>query len=376
MHAAQGRHDRVEDALGDLVAVGVQDRVGGHQVPDVAHEQQRPAVQHQLGAVESGVDAVGVHGAGEGLAVLGDLLGEIAAHEAQPVAVPEDLVLGVDGGDGVLEVHDGGDGRFDQHVLHPGGVGAADGTLRVDLQLEVQTVVAEQDPGRSRRLAGVADEQGGIGESGGLTRGEGDHEGGAVDHVGRGIDVRARRQRQGLVEERAGVGDDLVAADPVVGRALLGAVLLGDRVRAVQGVVQRAPPGVGGVEGEAGVEHRHHQLRAGGGGDLPVHPGGGDRERRRLVLEVPDLLQERLVRGLVVLGARVLGMPGVELALDLVASIEQSAVLRGEVRQQRLDPGPERLRLDTGPRQGLRLHELVQNSGNLQTSDLDAFRHL
>ena len=43
--AAQRGHDRVEDPLRDLVAVSVQDRVGGHQVADLADEQQRPAGQ-------------------------------------------------------------------------------------------------------------------------------------------------------------------------------------------------------------------------------------------------------------------------------------------------------------------------------------------
>ena len=36
-----------------------------------------------------------------------------------------------------------------------------------------------------------------------------------------------------------------------------------ERVRAVQGVVQRAPSRVGGVDRVAGVGHRHDQLRAG-----------------------------------------------------------------------------------------------------------------
>ena len=53
--AAQRGHERVEDALGHLVAVAVEHRVGGHQVADLADEQQRPAGQRDLLAVEGAV---------------------------------------------------------------------------------------------------------------------------------------------------------------------------------------------------------------------------------------------------------------------------------------------------------------------------------
>ena len=99
-----------------------------------------------------GVGAVGVHRPGEGLAALGDLLGERALHQPQPVAVAEHLVLGVDGRDRVLEVHDRGDRGLQQQVLDAGGVGGADRVLAVDLDLDVQAVVDQQHRlGRLRR---------------------------------------------------------------------------------------------------------------------------------------------------------------------------------------------------------------------------------
>ena len=103
---------------------------------------------------------------------------------------------------------------------------------------------------------------------------------------------RARRQRHRLVEELAGVGDHLVAAHLVVAAALLGAVGLGDHVGAVQRVVQRAPAGVGGVEREPRVEHRHHELRAGGRGDLGVDTRGGDGEVGGFGLQITDFGEE------------------------------------------------------------------------------------
>lgn len=144
---AQTGDQRVEDALGDLVALGVEDGGGGHEVTDVADEQQGPAVQFEFAAVESGVDPVVVERAGQGLAALVERLGQVAAVQAEPVAVSDGLVVGVDCGDGVLEVHDRGDGGFEDDVLDSGGVGASDGGGGVDLDLDVQAVVAQQHRG-------------------------------------------------------------------------------------------------------------------------------------------------------------------------------------------------------------------------------------
>ncbi len=81
--------------------------------------------------------------------------------------------------------------------------------------------------------------------------------------VAGGVDVRSLGQRRGFVEEGAGEGDDLVATYLVVTLALSAPSSSLMASVPYSGVVQRTPAGVGGVEGEAGVHHRHHQLRAG-----------------------------------------------------------------------------------------------------------------
>jgi len=138
----------VENAFWHFVAIFVEDRIDGHQVTDVAHEQQRAAVQADGAAVGRRVLAVRVHGAGEGLAALGHLLAQIALHQAEPVAVNHYLVIGIDGGNRVFAVHDGGQGRFHQHVFNACSVGLADRARCVDLDFEVQAIVLEQHGGR------------------------------------------------------------------------------------------------------------------------------------------------------------------------------------------------------------------------------------
>ena len=203
--AAQRGHDRVEDALGHLVAVAVEHGVGGHQVADLADEQQRAAGQGDLLAGGRGVGPVGVHRPGEGLAALGDLLGEGALHQPQPVAVAEHLVLGVDGGDGVLEVHDRGDRGLEQQVLDAGAVGGADRVVAVDLDLDVQAVVDEQHGLGRAGVAAVADQLGRVGEPDDVVL-DGHGEAVAVHGVRRGVGVRARRRAGSARRGRPGRG--------------------------------------------------------------------------------------------------------------------------------------------------------------------------
>ncbi len=182
-------------------------------------------------------------------------------------------------------------------------------------------------------------------------------------------------QRRGLVEEGAGEGDDLVAAHLVVALALLGAALFADHVGAVEGVVQRAPAGVGGVQGEARVHHRHHQLRAGQAGDLFVDVGGGGLEVFRLRQQIADFLEEGLV------GSGVMGLtlarlvPGIDLRLQFVAFGQQGTVLRRQVLDDRGGTGPELVGSDAGTGDGFVVHEVVQDFGDLQATDLNAFSH-
>ena len=99
---------------------------------------------------------------------------------------------------------------------------------------------------------------------------EADHQLAAFDAIAGGVDVGAGRQRRSLVEEGAGEGNHLVTTDLVVALAFLGAAFFADHIGAVQGIVQRAPACVGGVQREACVHHRHNQLRASQASDFFV----------------------------------------------------------------------------------------------------------
>ena len=137
VHGDQAGEQCVLDALGHLVAVGVDDRVVGHQVPDIADEEQAAPGQDQVRSVRCGEDPVAVQHPGDGALALADLFGQVAAVQAQPVAVAEHLVLGVHRGHRVLEVHDRGDRGLQHHVGDSGRIGRADRGVRVDQDLQM-----------------------------------------------------------------------------------------------------------------------------------------------------------------------------------------------------------------------------------------------
>ena len=245
-------------------------------------------------AVGRGVDAIGVEAAGHVRAALAEGLRQRAVHQAEPVAIGRDLVVGIDGGDGVFQVDDGGDGGFEHHIGHAGDVVLADVVPVVDLDLDVQAVVAQQDGARLRRIAAIADELRGIGQADQLGADrpisarlvepgvgdalEADDQPAVLHGVAPHLGMRALGERRDLVEEALGPGEHLGAAHGIVAAAARGAVVLGQHVGAVERVVEAAPAGVGGVERVAGVGDRHHQLRAGDVGDLGIDVGGVDGE--------------------------------------------------------------------------------------------------
>ena len=101
--------ERIQNALGNLVAIAIEYRIGGHQVTDLADEHERPTAQCHRFAGGGGEDALGLHHPGECLACLAHLLGQRAEIQLQPVAVAECFVIGIDGRDGIFQIHDGCD---------------------------------------------------------------------------------------------------------------------------------------------------------------------------------------------------------------------------------------------------------------------------
>ena len=348
------------------------DRVARHQVADIAHQHQAAAGQGERAAVRRVIGAVRVEAPLDGPAALLQRGLELAEHQAQPVAIGRDLVLGVDRGDRILAVHDRGDRRLEHQVGDAGRIVLADEVAAVDADLGVQAVVDQQDGRRARGIAPVADELLRLPQPGGAAL-EADHEAPVLDGVAARVAMRALRERRGLVEEVARERHDLGAARRVVAAGPLGA-LVGDRVGAVEGIVEAAPARVGGVQRVARVHHRHDELRPRDGRDLGIDVGGRRRKVLALGHEVADFAQEALV-GLEVEGSLVLPVPGVDLGLQLLAPRQQRAIARREIVDDRLERRPEARRVDARARQRLVIDEVVQDLGDPEAAGLDTRGH-
>ena len=171
-------------------------------------------------------------------AALVERLLEIAAHQPEPVGIGRDLVLGIDRGDRILEIDDRRQRRFEQDVGDPRRIVAADRMVAVDHDLDVQAVVAEQQ--RVRRAGRRT----------------------AADRAAPARRVRSaqRPSASGTASSRNALARAITCA-PRAGIIAARLRRAGQRVGAVERIVEAAPARIGGVEQEARVEHRHDQLR-------------------------------------------------------------------------------------------------------------------
>ncbi len=75
---------------------------------------------------------------------------QAALHQAKPIAVERDLVLRIDRRDTVLEIDDGAESGFKNDIRHAGFAFRPDQAILIDLELDVQAMVAKQHDKASR----------------------------------------------------------------------------------------------------------------------------------------------------------------------------------------------------------------------------------
>jgi hypothetical protein len=125
---------------------------------DIADQHQAAARKRDLATAGRGIDTIRFQFPRQGAA--GFLKGglQLAPHQAQPIGIGSDLVRAIHRGDAVFQIGDSGDSRFHQDVGHTGFVAFADGMIVVDLNLDMQTVMGEQDRVGRLRAAAITGE--------------------------------------------------------------------------------------------------------------------------------------------------------------------------------------------------------------------------
>ena len=125
-------HKGVHDAFRNVASVGKPDCRVRHQMTDIANQHQSAGLQAGSAAVSRGVGDIIGEPAGHCAPALLEGLLERAAHQAKPVGVGENLVLGIDRRYRILAVHDARQRRFRDHVIDPRGITAPDGAVGID----------------------------------------------------------------------------------------------------------------------------------------------------------------------------------------------------------------------------------------------------
>ncbi len=300
VEATEGGDHRIEQPFGHVVPVDRSDRGCRHQMTDVANQHQSPTGHGDNPAVGAGEGPVIGHGAGEGRTILGDLGGEVPAHETEPVVVHERLVVGIDRCDRVLAIHDGGEGGFEHHVGHAGSIARSNRVGPVDTQFDTEAVVPKQDRRRFGRVAEESHEDLRL-EKAERHRIDLGDQGAPVDVIAGHRRMRSAIERHHIVEETLGPSNHPLTALRIVGP---GAGEIAHGVGPVESVIQRTPSGVGGIDRIPGVHDGNDELGTGDGGDLRIDVGGLDHHVIRWCEKVADVDEERLV------GVGIVGLTG------------------------------------------------------------------
>jgi len=127
VHRDQCRDHRIHQALADLVTVFVDNRRVRHQMAHVADQHERAAFVRDARAISPGKANVLIQHTLECFAAFGDVLGQIAFHQAEPVGVGQHLVFAIHRRNGVFAVHDRRHRRLEDDVRNACLVCAADG---------------------------------------------------------------------------------------------------------------------------------------------------------------------------------------------------------------------------------------------------------
>ena len=366
-------HESVHDSFRNVASIGEPDGRVRHQMADIANQHQRSRLQPGGAAVGRCVAHVLGKPARDRATTLGEGFFQCAAHEPEPVGVGQNLVLGVDSGDGIFTIHDARQCRFGDHVVDSGGITAADGASGINPDHDMEAVIAKHNHLRRRGITAMTGESRGCGKPG-VGAVKRDRQRGVGDGQSRHVTPAAAGERKGLVEKGANAGDHLGTTDRVIAGPA-GFAVRRNGVGPVEGVIQTAIAGVGGVQRIAGIGDGHHELRSGNSGNLGIHVRGFDNEIVAFLDQITDLTEKGVIGSGINGRAAIVMQPGIDLRLHIAADRQQLAVFRRQPVNRRIEPVPETVGRDAAAFEQLCVDEIGELAGNRQVSTGDIVRH-
>ena len=337
------------------------DCIGHHVVAHITHQHHGTPMQRQLPTRWALKDAVRVQAAHYGFAALVKTRFQIAAHQAKPIAIDSDLVFGINGGDGILAILNGGQRTFQGNIGNARRIGLANRVRAIEFHFDMQAVVHEKQRRHRMRFAQIAHALARPLEARLAAILQCDFQRATFNPIPRGIGVRALGQRHGAIQHTARIGNHLGTPFRVItlagGRA-------GDGIRAVKRIIKAAPARIGGVQRVTRIGNRHDKLRPGHGGDFRIHIRGAHRHTCGFRQQIADFLQEGGIGRLINRLGWVRLVPGINLRLQRIALREQRGIGRHHLPQRAFHRVPEAGRLHARAGQGFGFDEILQNGGN------------
>ena len=257
----------------------------------------------------------------------------------------------------------------------PRRVVAPDGTGAVDLDDDMEPVIAEHQHLRRAGIAAISGKGVLIRQAAGSGRIAAMQPQRAINNgQRRNITPATPGKGEGLIEEGANAGDNLATADRVIA-GTTGIAIGRNGIGAIKGVVETAKAGIGGIQRITGVGDRHDKLRPGDAGDLWVNARGIDAEIRALLDQIADFGQKRGVGIGIDAWTGIVAVPLVDLCLHAVALGQQLAVARRQTMNGRVKSRPEVSRCDIYAVKQLVIDEIGKLRSDRQVTAGDVVGH-
>ena len=195
----------------------------------------------------------------------------------------------------------------------------------------MQSMVTKQNGSRAISRAAIAGKLICFNQSGAVTAGKNAVQLPVVNLVCGYLVMPAFFEWYRLVKEVGHISHHAGAAHRVVLVPFCRPAVFGKDIGPVQGIIERSPAGICGIQGITGIVHRNNKLGPGGRGDLCINVCSCDFKVSSLVNQVADLAKEILVSTDVVGLSAPLDMPGIDLALQIPSGFQQLAIHRGKI---------------------------------------------
>ena len=143
VHRDHGSHHGIHQPLAHFQTIAVFDRRVGHQVANITHQHQGAALCGDCTAIRCSEGTVAHHFTGDGFTAFFERLFQIAAHQAKPVGVGNNLVFSIDCCNTVFAIHDCGQCGLKPNVRDVSLVCLTNWCGPIDANFDQQTIFAQ-----------------------------------------------------------------------------------------------------------------------------------------------------------------------------------------------------------------------------------------